>query len=155
MVNFHHGRLSISEIALLNNFRNKTIHKIVLNDIFCNVKKQKVSTGFLPAGQTGQGLWVILIIIFLFFRRALIYVIMPNKCGIVNCRGNYDLLSKRRIFKLPRLDPERQRWLAVIPPRKDFNVANAKSFFYLWEALATKSSNEETARWNNKTSCCT
>ena len=54
---------------------------------------------------------------------------MPNKCGIVNCRGNYDLLSKRRIFKLPRLDPERQRWLAVIPPRKDFNVANAKSFF--------------------------
>ena len=56
MVNFHHGRLSISEIALLNNFRNKTIHKIVLNDILCNVKKQKVSTGFLPAGQTGQGL---------------------------------------------------------------------------------------------------
>ena len=54
---------------------------------------------------------------------------MPNKCGIVNCRGNYDLLSKRRIFKLPRLDPERQRWLAVIPPRKNFNVANAKSFF--------------------------
>ena len=45
MVNFHHGRLSISEIALLNNFRNKTIHKIVLNDILCNVKKQKVSTG--------------------------------------------------------------------------------------------------------------
>ena len=54
---------------------------------------------------------------------------MPNKCGIVNCRGNYDLLSKLGIFKLPRLDPEGQRWLAVIPPRKDFNVANAKSFF--------------------------
>ena len=37
---------------------------------------------------------------------------MPNKCGIVTCRGNYNLLSKRRIFKLPSLDPERQRWLA-------------------------------------------
>ena len=54
---------------------------------------------------------------------------MSNKCGIVNCRGNYNLLSKRRIFKLPSLDPERQRWLAVISPRKDFDIGNAKSFF--------------------------
>ena len=54
---------------------------------------------------------------------------MPNKCGIVNCRGNYDLLSKCRVFKLPILDPERQKWLAVIPPCKDFDIANAKSFF--------------------------
>jgi len=54
---------------------------------------------------------------------------MPNKCGIVNCRGNYDLLSKCRVFKLPIFDPERQKWLAVIPPRKDFDIANAKSFF--------------------------
>ena len=55
---------------------------------------------------------------------------MPNKCGIVNCRGNYyDPLSKRRVIKFANLDPERQKWLAVIPPRKDFDVANAKSFF--------------------------
>ena len=46
-----------------------------------------------------------------------------------NCRGNYDPLSKRRVFKLPSLDPERQKWLAVIPPCKDFDIANAKSFF--------------------------
>ena len=54
---------------------------------------------------------------------------MPNKCGIVNCRGNYDPFSKCRVFKLPRDDPERQKWLAVIPPRKDFDIANAKSFY--------------------------
>jgi len=71
----------------------------------------------------------ILISNFLFFCSAFIFVIMPNKCGIVNCRGNYDLLSKRRVFKLPSVDPERQKWLAVIPPRKDFSIANAKSFF--------------------------
>ena len=54
---------------------------------------------------------------------------MPNKYGIVNGRGNYDPLSKRRVFKLPCLDPESQKWLAVIPPRKDLHIANAKSFF--------------------------
>ena len=54
---------------------------------------------------------------------------MPNKRGIVNCRGNYDPLSKCREFKLPRDDPKRQKWLAMIPPRKDFDIANAKSFF--------------------------
>ena len=54
---------------------------------------------------------------------------MPNKCGIVNCRGNYDALSKCRVFKLPTVDPERQKWLAKIPSRKDLNIATAKSFF--------------------------
>ena len=54
---------------------------------------------------------------------------MPNKCGIVNCRGNYDALSKCREFKLPSVNPERQLWLAKIPPRKHFDIANAKSFF--------------------------
>ena len=54
---------------------------------------------------------------------------MPNKCGIVNCRGNYDPFSKCRVFKLPSDDPERQKRLAMIPPRKDFDIANAKSFF--------------------------
>ena len=66
---------------------------------------------------------------FFFFWSVIIFVVMPNKYGIVNCRGNYDLLSKCREFKLPRDDPERQKWLAVIPPRKDFDIANAKSFF--------------------------
>ena len=47
----------------------------------------------------------------------------------MNCRGNYNPLSKCRVFKLPRDDPERQKWLAVIPPRKNFDIANAKSFF--------------------------
>lgn len=54
---------------------------------------------------------------------------MPNKCGIVNCRGNYDDLTKSRVFKLPKDDPERQKWLAVIPPREDLDVSQAKSFF--------------------------
>lgn len=54
---------------------------------------------------------------------------MPNKCGIVNCRGNYDVSSKCSVYKLPKDDPERQTWLAVIPPRKDFDISNAKSFF--------------------------
>ena len=54
---------------------------------------------------------------------------MLNKCGIVNCRGNYDALSKCRVIKLPSVDPERQMRLAKIPPRKHFDIANAKSFF--------------------------
>ena len=54
---------------------------------------------------------------------------MPNKCGIGNCGGNYDPSSKRRVFKLPSLDPQRQKWLAVIPSCKDFDIANAKFFF--------------------------
>ena len=52
-----------------------------------------------------------------------------NKRGIVNCRGNHDPLPKRGVFKLPSLDPEWQKWLAVIPSRKDYDIANAKSFF--------------------------
>ena len=79
---------------------------------------------------------------------------MPNKCGIVNCGGNYNLLSKCRVFKLPIFDPERQKWLAVIPPRRLWHC-KCQIFFCLWEALAPKSSNEEITRWNNKTSCCT
>ena len=54
---------------------------------------------------------------------------MPNKCGIVNCRGNYDDATKCRVFKLPKDDPERQKWLAVIPPRKDLDIHQSKSFF--------------------------
>ena len=54
---------------------------------------------------------------------------MHNKYGIVNGRGNYDPLSKRRVFKLPCLDPESQKWLAVIPPCQDLGIANPKSFF--------------------------
>ena len=54
---------------------------------------------------------------------------MPSKCGIVNCRGNYDDSTKCRVFKLPKDDPERQKWLAVIPPRQDLNVSQVKSFF--------------------------
>ena len=71
----------------------------------------------------------ILINNFLFVCTVFIFVIMLNKCGVVNCIGNYDPLSKLGVFKLPSFDPARQKWLAVIPPRKDFDIANAKSFF--------------------------
>ena len=38
---------------------------------------------------------------------------MPNKCGIVNCKGNYNPENKCRIFKLPKDGIEQQKWLDV------------------------------------------
>ena len=53
---------------------------------------------------------------------------MVNKCGIVNCRGNYDANSKCRVFRLPKQTPERQEWLDGLPQRKDFVLDPSKFF---------------------------
>ena len=52
---------------------------------------------------------------------------MVNKCGVVNCKGNYNEENKCRVFKLPVDSLERQRWIQAIPPRKDF-VTNPETF---------------------------
>ena len=53
---------------------------------------------------------------------------MPNKCSIAECKGNYNESNKCRVFRLPKDESERQSWLNVIPPRKDF-VINPATFF--------------------------
>ena len=53
---------------------------------------------------------------------------MPSKCGIVNCNGNYNNDNKCRVFKLPKEECEKQKWLDVLPPRKDFIIDPAKFF---------------------------
>ena len=60
---------------------------------------------------------------------------MPNKCGVVNCTGNYTG-NKCRVFRLPKDQCERQKWLDVLPPRENF-VINPRTFFICekhWEA---------------------
>lgn len=51
---------------------------------------------------------------------------MPRKCGVFNCKGNYNELNKCRVFRLPADTLERQKWLNVLPPRKDFVVDPSK-----------------------------
>ena len=55
---------------------------------------------------------------------------MPNKCGVVGCRGNYDNANKCRLFRLPQLPDQvnQQRWIGALPPRENFNI-NTKT---LW-----------------------
>ena len=59
---------------------------------------------------------------------------MPNKCGVVNCKGNYNESQKCRVFRLPKDVHERQKWLdldldlSVLPPREDF-VLDPSNFF--------------------------
>ena len=43
---------------------------------------------------------------------------MVNKCGVVNCRGNYDASSKCRVFRLPTKTRESQIWLDVLPQKE-------------------------------------
>ena len=52
---------------------------------------------------------------------------MVNKCGVVNCKGNYNKENKCRLFKLPADSLERQRWIEAIPPRENF-VINPETF---------------------------
>ena len=52
---------------------------------------------------------------------------MPNKCGIVNCNGNYNPENRCRVFALPSDDSERQRWINVLPPRENFTIP--KNFY--------------------------
>ena len=53
---------------------------------------------------------------------------MPNKCGVVNCCGNYNKDNKCRVFRLPKDSHERQQWLDVLP-RLDSFVINPEKFF--------------------------
>lgn len=52
---------------------------------------------------------------------------MVNKCGVVNCKGNYNKANKCRLFKLPADSLERQRWIEAIPPREHF-VINPETY---------------------------
>ncbi|KAF2347059.1 Exostosin-like [Trinorchestia longiramus] len=53
---------------------------------------------------------------------------MPNKCGVVNCRGNSNMENRRRVFCLLKKHSERQKWLDVILPRENF-VVDPNKFF--------------------------
>lgn len=55
---------------------------------------------------------------------------MPNRCGVVGCRGNYDAETKCRLFRLPQLPDQasQQHWIDAIPPRENF-VINPKTFW--------------------------
>lgn len=53
---------------------------------------------------------------------------MPNKCGVVNCKGNYNDANKCRVFKVPREESERKKWLDALPPRENFVVVPDKFF---------------------------
>lgn len=57
-----------------------------------------------------------------------IYFKMPNKCGVVNCNGNYNDSNKCRVFKLPKDELEKQKWLNVLPPRENFVIDPSKFF---------------------------
>ena len=52
---------------------------------------------------------------------------MGNGCRIDNCNGNHNEANKCRIFKLPKDEKERQKWINVIPPRTDY-VINPTTF---------------------------
>lgn len=53
---------------------------------------------------------------------------MPNKCGVVNCNGNYNNLNKCRVFKLPRDPAEQEQWISCIPHRENFTIQPDKFF---------------------------
>ena len=51
---------------------------------------------------------------------------MPNRCGVFNCRGNYDEANKCRVFRLPKEEGAQQKLLAMLPPCKNFSPDPAK-----------------------------
>ncbi|KAL8606156.1 hypothetical protein ACOMHN_067139 [Nucella lapillus] len=54
---------------------------------------------------------------------------MVNKCGVVNCKGNYNAINKCRVFKiLKNEEEERKKWLNVLPPRENFSIDPDKFF---------------------------
>lgn len=59
---------------------------------------------------------------------SLYFINMPNKCGIVNCKGNYNDANKYSVFKVPKDESERKKWLDVLPPRENFVLDPAKFF---------------------------
>jgi len=48
--------------------------------------------------------------------------IMPNKCEIINCNGNYNNDNECRVYRLPKEDSEKQNWLDVLPPHQNFTI---------------------------------
>ena len=61
---------------------------------------------------------------------------MPNKCGVVNSTSNYNEENKCCVFRLPKEESERQKWIDKLPPRENFVINPAKFFIYErhWEA---------------------
>ena len=53
---------------------------------------------------------------------------MPNKCGVVNCNGNYNEENKCRVFRLPSEAAVRETWINSIPKRENFSVDPRKFF---------------------------
>ena len=53
---------------------------------------------------------------------------MPNKCNVLKCKGNYNKDNSCRVFRLPKDKSERQLWLDVLPPRKNFVINPDKLF---------------------------
>ena len=53
---------------------------------------------------------------------------MPNKCGVMNCGGNYTKLNKCRVFRLPKDALERQKWFDRLQPRENFALDPEKFF---------------------------
>lgn len=53
---------------------------------------------------------------------------MPNKCGVVNCKGNYNSANKCRVFRLPKEESERKKWINCLPPRENFVLDHSKFF---------------------------
>ncbi|KAF2348352.1 hypothetical protein FHG87_020892 [Trinorchestia longiramus] len=51
-----------------------------------------------------------------------------NPSGVVNCRGNYNKENRRRVFRLPKEQSERPKWLDVLPHRENFLI-NPDKFF--------------------------
>lgn len=49
-------------------------------------------------------------------------------CGVVKCSGNYNKDNKCRVFRLPKDQCERQKWLDRLPPRENFVVDPDKFF---------------------------
>lgn len=61
---------------------------------------------------------------------------MPNKCCVPRCRGNYKNGSKVRIFRFPKDEELRQKWIRAIPrenflPTENTRVSSSSVFFFL------------------------
>ena len=53
---------------------------------------------------------------------------MSNKCGLVNCKGNYSA-EKNKVFKIPRKDEEKQLVICSVPHAvKNFDVNADKHY---------------------------
>ena len=48
---------------------------------------------------------------------------MVLKCCVPMCKGNYDLDNKAHVFKFPRSEVMKKKWLHAIP-RKDYTITN-------------------------------